>query len=109
MRMSRCMPGVNLDSARDEETYSGQVSVNLGPMRLSFAGAARVLERDAQRRTLRAIAAGRDVSGSGVRADVIIGAEPAGAGSFGSGGFCSGGFCSGAEVCFCTAGVSCRC
>jgi len=78
--MSRCMPGVELDADEGSDTYSGHVRVQLGPMRLSFAGAARVLERDPRQRTLRAIASGRDASGGGVRADVVLSAEPGAAG-----------------------------
>ena len=74
MRMTRCMPGVELDTDHGEDTYSGRVRVNLGPMRMSFAGAARVLERDDEKHALRAVAAGRDASGSGVRADVTVSA-----------------------------------
>jgi aerobic-type carbon monoxide dehydrogenase small subunit (CoxS/CutS family)/carbon monoxide dehydrogenase subunit G len=81
MRMTRCMPGVALDTEHGEDTYSGHVGVNLGPMRLSFAGAARVLERDENEHRLRAVAAGRDVSGSGVQADVTVSAQAAGDGT----------------------------
>jgi carbon-monoxide dehydrogenase small subunit len=80
MAASRCMPGVELDTDRGEDTYSGRVRVHLGPMRMNFAGAARVLERDAQRRTLKAVAAGRDPFGSGVRALVTLSARESGAG-----------------------------
>ena len=72
MRMTRCMPGVELDREHGKDTYSGHVGVHVGPMRLSFAGAARVLERDGEQRRLRAVTAGRDVSGSGVAADVTV-------------------------------------
>ena len=75
-RVSRCMPGVELEAAGGEEHYAGHVKVHLGPMRLSFAGAARVLERDAEERTLRVVASGRDDSGSGVRAALAITAAP---------------------------------
>jgi carbon-monoxide dehydrogenase small subunit len=81
MRMTRCMPGVELDTEHGEDTYSGHVGVHLGPMRLSFAGAARVLERADEQRRLRAVAAGRDVSGSGVQADVTVTAQTAGDGN----------------------------
>jgi carbon-monoxide dehydrogenase small subunit len=74
-RASRCMPGVELERADREDAYSGHVRVHLGPMRLDFAGAARLLERDHERRAVRVIAAGRDPSGSGVRADVVLGAK----------------------------------
>jgi carbon-monoxide dehydrogenase small subunit len=76
MRMSRCMPGVELHTDHGDDTYSGSVGVRVGPMRLDLAGAARVLERDGERQTLRAIVAGRDPSGAGVRADVSLAAEP---------------------------------
>ncbi len=76
MRMTRCMPGVELDTDHGDDTYSGRVSVHLGPMRLSFAGAARVLERDEEGRSMRAVAQGSDASGSGVRADVRVAANP---------------------------------
>jgi len=72
MRMTRCMPGVELETEHGDDTYSGHVGVHLGPMRLSFAGAARVLARDGDQRRLRAVAVGRDVSGSGVQADVTV-------------------------------------
>lgn len=79
-RMSRCMPGVELHAAEGEDTYSGRVQVHLGPMKLSFAGAARVLERDPEARALLAVASGRDASGSGVRAGLAITAAPAATG-----------------------------
>ncbi|MBV9197917.1 MAG: 2Fe-2S iron-sulfur cluster binding domain-containing protein [Solirubrobacterales bacterium] len=81
MRLTRCMPGVELDTDHGEDTYSGRVGVHLGPMRLSFQGAARVLERDGERRRLRAVASGRDASGSGVQADVTVSADPGGGGT----------------------------
>jgi carbon-monoxide dehydrogenase small subunit len=80
-RMSRCMPGVELDAEEAEDTYPGRVEVRLGPMRMHFAGAARVLGRDADTRTLRAVAAGRDASGGGIRAELNVTAEPAGDGT----------------------------
>ena len=75
-RMSRCLPGVELSEARGADTYDGRAELSMGPLRFSFAGAAQVLERDDENRSLRAIAAGRDVSGGGVRADLRFGAEP---------------------------------
>src|SRR5438270_458625 len=59
-RAGRCMPGVELERADREDAYSGRVRVHLGPIRLDFAGAARVLERDNERRVMRVVAAGRD-------------------------------------------------
>src|SRR5260370_16125857 len=45
-RMARCMPGATLTDARDDRTYAGNVAVKLGPVRLTFAGEARITELD---------------------------------------------------------------
>jgi aerobic carbon-monoxide dehydrogenase small subunit len=75
-KMSRLLPGVDLSRELGDDRYEGEARIHMGPMRLTFAGAAQVLERDATARSLRAIAAGRDISGGGVRADLLISAEP---------------------------------
>jgi aerobic-type carbon monoxide dehydrogenase small subunit (CoxS/CutS family)/carbon monoxide dehydrogenase subunit G len=75
-RMSRLLPGVDLSRELGDDRYEGAARIHMGPMRLTFAGAAQVIERDASARSLRAIAAGRDISGGGVRADLVISAEP---------------------------------
>ena len=76
-RMSRCLPGVELSDVPDDGTYAGRAQLSIGPLRFSFACAARVLDRDDESRSLRAVAAGEDVSGGAVRADLRFGAEPA--------------------------------
>ncbi len=75
-KMSRLLPGVDLSRELGDDRYEGEARIHLGPMRLNFAGAAQVLDRDASARSLHAIAAGRDTSGGGVRADLIISADP---------------------------------
>jgi carbon-monoxide dehydrogenase small subunit len=75
-RMSRLLPGVDLSHELGDDRYEGEARIHIGPMRLTFAGAAQVLERDPSARSLRAIAAGRDASGAGVRADLRISADP---------------------------------
>ena len=77
-RMSRLLPGVDLSRELGDDRYEGEARIHMGPMRLTFAGAAQVLERDASARSLRAIAAGHDASGGGVRADLLVSAEPRG-------------------------------
>ena len=79
-RMSRCLPGVELSEVLGDDRYGGRAQVRMGPLKFSFAGAAHVIERDDQRRELRAIGAGRDVSGGTVRADLRFSAEPRGDG-----------------------------
>jgi aerobic-type carbon monoxide dehydrogenase small subunit (CoxS/CutS family)/carbon monoxide dehydrogenase subunit G len=76
-RMSRCLPGVELTDVLGDDRYGGRAQVHMGPIRFTFAGAARVIERDEAGRSLRAIGAGQDVSGGGVRADMRFWAEPA--------------------------------
>ncbi|MEY2532945.1 MAG: aerobic carbon-monoxide dehydrogenase small subunit, partial [bacterium] len=79
-RMTRCLPGVELSDLLGDDTYGGHAQLHMGPLRFSFAGAARVIERDDAGRSLRAVGAGSDVSGGGVRADLRFSAEPAGEG-----------------------------
>jgi xanthine dehydrogenase YagT iron-sulfur-binding subunit len=77
-RVGRCLPGVELTDELASDTFAGRAGLHLGPMRLDFAGAVRVAERDEPSRTLRAVAAGEDRSGSSVRADLRFRASPDG-------------------------------
>jgi xanthine dehydrogenase YagT iron-sulfur-binding subunit len=77
-RVSRCLPGVELTDELAPDTFAGRASLHLGPMGLDFAGAVRVAERDEPSRTLRAVAAGEDRSGSSVRAELRFSASPDG-------------------------------
>jgi carbon-monoxide dehydrogenase small subunit len=76
-RAARCLPGVELTDELGDDTWAGQASLHVGPLRFRFKGAARVLERDDDARRLRAVAAGEDVSGGGVRADLEFEAREA--------------------------------
>jgi aerobic carbon-monoxide dehydrogenase small subunit len=80
-RAARCLPGVDLTDDLGDDTWGGQAALHVGPLRFRFKGAARVLERDDETRRLRAVAAGQDVSGGGVRADLEFEARPADGGS----------------------------
>jgi aerobic-type carbon monoxide dehydrogenase small subunit (CoxS/CutS family)/carbon monoxide dehydrogenase subunit G len=75
-RMSRCLPGVELSTVLGDDIYGGRAQISMGPLKFDFAGAAHVIERDDEGRSLRAVAAGHDISGGGVRADLRFGAEP---------------------------------
>lgn len=75
-RASRCLPGVELDERLGPDTFGGHARLNIGPLRFAFDGAARVIERDDAARALRAVAAGSDGRGGGVRADLRFRAEP---------------------------------
>ena len=45
-RVAPCMPGCELTEVVDEQTWKGKVNVKLGPVSLSYAGKAVMLERD---------------------------------------------------------------
>ncbi len=64
-RMARCMPGATLTDARDDRSYAGNVAVKLGPVRLIFAGEARVTELDETARRAKVEAKGSDTKGRG--------------------------------------------
>jgi uncharacterized protein len=64
-RMARCMPGASLTEARADRSYAGNVVVKLGPVRLTFAGEARITELDEAGRSAKVEAKGSDTKGRG--------------------------------------------
>jgi uncharacterized protein len=64
-RMARCMPGATLTDARADRSYAGNVVVKLGPVRLAFAGEARITELDEAGRRAKVEAKGSDTKGRG--------------------------------------------
>ncbi|HZD57874.1 MAG TPA: SRPBCC domain-containing protein, partial [Anaerolineales bacterium] len=58
-RMSLCLPGVEQVEQTVENTYSGIVTVKVGPIATSFQGEVNILEQDAPR-LLRARLRGKD-------------------------------------------------
>ena len=64
-RMARCMPGATLAEARDDRSYAGNVVVKLGPVRLTFAGEARITELDETARRAKVEGKGNDTKGRG--------------------------------------------
>jgi carbon monoxide dehydrogenase subunit G len=64
-RMARCMPGATLTDAREDRSYAGNVVVKLGPVRLAFAGEARITELDEAGRRAKVEAKGSDTKGRG--------------------------------------------
>ncbi len=80
-RMARCMPGATLTDARDDRSYAGNVAVKLGPVRLIFAGEARVTELDETARRAKVEAKGSDTKGRGsaqAKLDFALTADGAG-------------------------------
>ncbi len=80
-RMARCMPGATLTEARDDRSYAGNVAVKLGPVRLTFAGEARITELDDAAPRAKVEAKGNDTKGRGsaqAKLDFALSADGAG-------------------------------
>jgi carbon monoxide dehydrogenase subunit G len=64
-RVARCLPGAAISEKLDEKTYSGAMTVKVGPVSSSYKGKV-VFERlDPARRTAEIVATGTDVRGRG--------------------------------------------
>ncbi|MPZ63226.1 MAG: 2Fe-2S iron-sulfur cluster binding domain-containing protein [Propionibacteriales bacterium] len=70
--VATCLPGAELTDTLGGDRYRGRARVSLGPVRLQFVGLAHVVERDADSRRLRVLAAGDDPGGGSVRADIRV-------------------------------------
>ncbi len=63
-RVTTCMPGASITQVIDASHFAGRVMVNIGPMRLQFAGELELVMIDASARKLVLMATGTDKSGS---------------------------------------------
>jgi carbon-monoxide dehydrogenase small subunit len=70
-----CLPGAELTEHLGADRYRGRARVSVGPIRLSFAGLAQVVERDTDNHRLRVIGQGRDAGGGSTQADIRLAAE----------------------------------
>jgi hypothetical protein len=64
-RIASCMPGAELTEAVDDSHFKGNAKVRVGPVQLSFAGEAELIEVDAAAHTARLRAKGNDTKGRG--------------------------------------------
>lgn len=73
-RIAPCMPGAHLTGSDDAtKSYNGEVQVRLGPVVLSFAGKARIIELIEADHKARVTAEGRDKKGrGGATAEVVF-------------------------------------
>jgi carbon monoxide dehydrogenase subunit G len=72
-RIAPCMPGAELTEAVDDSHFKGNAKVRVGPVQLSFAGEAELVEVDAAAHTARLSAKGNDTKGRGAaQADVTF-------------------------------------
>jgi carbon monoxide dehydrogenase subunit G len=77
--LARCLPGAELTEDLGDGWYRGRARVGLGPVRLSFACLARVVEHD--RDHVRVHAQGEDVGGGRVQADIGLWVRQEGSGT----------------------------
>ncbi|MBO0847267.1 MAG: SRPBCC family protein [Nocardioides sp.] len=79
-QVAACLPGAELTEDLGNEAYAGTVGVRMGPVRLQFAGKAKILERDDTAKRMVIDAAGADQKGRG-QAAMTITAQLASAGA----------------------------
>ena len=79
-QVAACLPGAELTEDLGDETYGGTVGVRMGPVKLQFAGKAKILERDDAAKKMVIDAAGADQKGRG-QAAMTITAQLTSAGS----------------------------
>jgi carbon monoxide dehydrogenase subunit G len=60
-----CLPGAELVSVEDANTYVGRVKVKVGPVTAAYDGKVTMLERDDAKRVVRMRGEGREAAGSG--------------------------------------------
>ena len=81
-RVAACLPGAQLTENLGDDKYGGRVAVRMGPVRLQFAGAAEITERDEAGKRIVVHAAGADERGRGQASMVVTAAlTPSGSGT----------------------------
>lgn len=63
--VASCLPGAEMTEELGDDTYGGRVGVRMGPVRLQFAGRARITSRDEAARRMVIDASGADEKGRG--------------------------------------------
>ena len=79
-QVAACLPGAELSEDLGDDSYAGTVGVRMGPVRLQFAGTAKIVERDDAAKRMVIDASGADQKGRG-QASMTITAVLASAGS----------------------------
>lgn len=70
-QVAACIPGANLTNQVAENTFTGDVIIRTGPVKLEFAGQAAVKSRNDATHTLSIDASGADKKGRGAAAAVL--------------------------------------
>ena len=69
-KIAPCMPGATLESNNGDE-FTGKVKVKLGPVSMTYGGAAKFVQRDAATRTAVIEGTGKETRGSGTARAVV--------------------------------------
>jgi uncharacterized protein len=69
-RVAPCMPGATIDSVQGDE-IKGRIKVKLGPVSMTYAGTARITERDRDAGVVTLEASGKETRGAGTAAATI--------------------------------------
>jgi carbon monoxide dehydrogenase subunit G len=69
-RVAPCMPGATLDSVDGDEIH-GKVKVKIGPINMTYAGTAHIVERDKANGVVRLEAAGKETKGAGTASATV--------------------------------------
>jgi uncharacterized protein len=81
-RVVGCVPGAELSEVVDPTTFKGKVKIKVGPITVSYAGTARITDRDDAKHSATLEAEGRETSGPGsARAKAYMSVEVGGTGS----------------------------
>lgn len=81
-QVAACLPGADLSEQLGPDHYAGTVVINMGPVKLKFAGEARVIERDEENKTIVIDAVGMDQTGGDqARLDLTVKLHPHGMGT----------------------------
>jgi uncharacterized protein len=64
-QVAACLPGTSLTDLADDGTYTGDVVIKAGPVKLEFTGSARITARDDATRTMQVEGAGAERKGRG--------------------------------------------
>lgn len=70
-QVAACIPGADLTNKISEDNYEGGVNISAGPVKLEFAGAAKVKERNNAKKTLALEASGSDKKGRGSASAIL--------------------------------------
>ena len=69
--VAACLPGAELTEDLGDDAYAGTVGIRMGPVKMEFAGKAKILERDDAAKRMVLDASGSDLKGRGQAAMAV--------------------------------------